>query len=145
MHKGVMCAPLIGRVSLEPYLKSGQIEQVVCGGENYGGARPCDFDWVRLLHEECAAEQIKFCFIETGSYFIKDGKGYHIPQKAVQSRVACNANVAVEGKPISFHLTDALGLEIPPQQRYVPHFRAHCACCGSKPICNGCSDCGKCK
>ena len=27
---------------------------------------------------------------------------------------------------------------------YVPHFRANCETCGSKLICNGCSDCGKC-
>lgn len=48
-HKGIMCAPFIGPVSIEKYLKSGQIEQVICGGENYDGARPCDFDWVKSL------------------------------------------------------------------------------------------------
>ena len=31
-HKGVMCAPLVGAVSLKPYLEEGFIEQVVCGG-----------------------------------------------------------------------------------------------------------------
>lgn len=60
-HKGVMCAPLIGRVDVERYLGLGGrssnvrgcgIEQVVCGGENYEGSRPCDFDWVRLLAAE---------------------------------------------------------------------------------------------
>ncbi len=54
-HKGIMCAPLIGRVDIETYLELGErggdgvrgcgIEQVICGGENYDGARPCDFDW----------------------------------------------------------------------------------------------------
>ena len=48
-HKGVMCAPFIGPVSLEKYLPDGQIEQVSCGGENYDGARPCHFDWVKTL------------------------------------------------------------------------------------------------
>ncbi len=43
-HKGIMCAPLIGPVTIKTYLETGQIEQVICGGENYGGARPCDFD-----------------------------------------------------------------------------------------------------
>lgn len=46
-HKGIMCAPFIGPVSLVQYLGSGQIEQVICGGENYDGASPCDFDWVK--------------------------------------------------------------------------------------------------
>lgn len=26
---------------------------VACGGENYGGARPCHYDWVLALHGEC--------------------------------------------------------------------------------------------
>ena len=40
-HKGVSCTPLIGPVSLGKYLDSGQIERVLCGGEIYGGRRPC--------------------------------------------------------------------------------------------------------
>ena len=40
-HKGIMCAPFIGPVSIRQYLTAGQIEQVICGGENYDGARPC--------------------------------------------------------------------------------------------------------
>ena len=42
-HKGIMCAPFIGPVSIRQYLSAGQIEQVICGGENYDGARPCNF------------------------------------------------------------------------------------------------------
>ena len=30
------------------------------------------------------------------------------------------------------------------EELYVPHFRTNCETCGSKLICNGCSDCGKC-
>ena len=52
-HKGVMCAPFIGPVSLGKYLKDGQIEQVLCDGENYGGTRPCHYEWVKNLHDEC--------------------------------------------------------------------------------------------
>lgn len=33
---------------------------------------------------------------------------------------------------------------IPQEELYVPHFRANCATCGSRLICNGCSNCGKC-
>jgi hypothetical protein len=36
-HKGIMCAPFIGSVRIDKYLVSGQIEQVICGGENYAG------------------------------------------------------------------------------------------------------------
>ena len=32
-----MTAPLIGPVDIGKYLAKGQIEQVICGGENYDG------------------------------------------------------------------------------------------------------------
>ena len=144
-HKGIMCAPFIGAVSIEKYLGSGQIEQVICGGENYDGARPCNFDWVKTLRRECETHNITFCFIETGTHFIKDGKSYHIPQKLVQSEMAFRSNMNFEGKPIRFKLTDPFGQPIPQEELYVPHYRKNCEKCGSKLICNGCSDCGRCK
>lgn len=144
-HKGVMCAPLIGAVNIERYLASGQIEQVICGGENYGGARPCNFDWVRALRRECEDHNITFCFIETGTNFIKDGKMYHIPNKQVQSEMAYKSQMSFAGKSISFNLTDQYGQPIPQDCLYKPHYRKNCEKCGSKLICNGCSDCGRCK
>lgn len=143
-HKGIMCAPFIGAVSIEKYLGDGQIEQVVCGGENYGGSRPCDFDWVRSLHDECVRHDVTFCFIETGTVFIKDGKRYHIPKKQIQSEMAYKSGMNYAGRPIKWTLTDRFGSVIPEEELYVPHYREGCKRCGSKPICNGCSDCGKC-
>lgn len=144
-HRGVMCAPFIGPVSLEPYLGAGLIEQVVCGGENYDGARPCDFDWVRSLRAECEAHSVTFCFIETGTVFIKDGRRYRLPNKTVQSEMAWKSGMSFPGKPIEWDLRDRFGLPIPPGDLYVPRFGPKCARCGSRPICNGCSDCGKCE
>jgi hypothetical protein len=143
-HKGIMCAPFIGPVSVEKYLAEGQIEQVICGGENYDGARPCDYEWVKRLQAECVACDITFCFIETGTNFIKDGKRYHMPDKQVQSEMAYRSKMNHAGKPIQWKLTNLLGLEIPKQELYVPHYRENCEKCGSKLICNGCSDCGRC-
>lgn len=85
-HKGVMCAPFIGAVRMERYLESRQIEQVICGGENYDGARPCRFEWVQELRRECEACGVTFCFIETGTCFIKDGKKYHIPKNRCRAK-----------------------------------------------------------
>ena len=34
---------------------------------------------------------------------------------------------------------------IPQEELYVPHYRKNCKKCGSKLICNGCADCGRCK
>jgi hypothetical protein len=140
-----MCAPLIGPVSIEKYLTEGQLEQVICGGENYDGARPCDFDWVKTLRRECVSYDVTFCFIETGTHFIKDGKHYHIPKKSVQSEMAYKSGVNYSGRPIKWKLTNPLGLEIPESELYVPHYRTNCEACGSRLICNGCSDCGRCQ
>lgn len=59
-HKGIMCAPFIGPVIVVQYLGSGQIEREICGGENYGGARPCDFDWGKNLRAGGVAHDITF-------------------------------------------------------------------------------------
>ena len=115
-----------------------------CGGENYDGARPCNFDWVKSLRQECVDANVTFCFIETGTVFIKDGKRYHLPSKQLQSRMAYKSGMNFQGRPIRFDLVDDWGYHIPQEDLYVPHFRTNCETCGSKLICNGCSDCGKC-
>lgn len=144
-HKGIMCAPFIGEISIEKYLASGQIEQVICGGENYAGARPCDYSWVKRLRNECEKHNITFCFIETGNRFIKDGKLYNIPKKRTQSEMAFKSGISFTGKPIKFKLTDRFGSVIPENELYKPRYRENCLKCGSRPICNGCSGCKKCE
>ena len=147
-HRGIMCTPFIGPVSVGEAapgcLGEGGIEQVVCGGENYGGARPCDFAWVQALRAECAASNTTFAFIETGTHFVKDGRHYRMPSKRLQSEMAHKSGMAFEGRPIVWDLRTPLGFEVPPGDLYVPHYRPSCATCGSRPICNGCSDCGAC-
>lgn len=143
-HKGIMCAPFIGPVTIKDYLKANQIEQVICGGENYNGARPCDFDWVKSLRQECVDANITFCFIETGTNFIKDGKTYYIESKSVQSQMAHKSGMNYIGKPIKFDLKDSWGYPISKECLYVPRYSNKCKSCGSRPICNGCSECTKC-
>ena len=144
-HKGIFCAPLIGGISIEKYLVRGGIEQVVCGGENYDGARPCSFDWVKRLRSECERHNVTFVFMETGTVFIKDGVRYRIPSKRLQSEQAFKSGVSFKGREISFELKDSFGLPIPKERLYTPKFGRHCSMCASRPICNGCSDCGKCE
>ena len=144
-HKGIMVAPFIGEVHIGHYLQGGQIEQVIAGGENYDGARPCDFAWVKALRDECQQYQVTFCFFETGTNFIKDGKLYRMPNKQLQSQMAFKSGVSFRGRPMQFKLTDALGWPIEEGDLYVPQYRPSCATCGGRMICNGCSNCGKCK
>lgn len=143
-HKGIMCAPFIGPVSIEKYLSTGQIEQVLCDGENYGGGRPCHYEWVKTLRDECEAHQVTFVFCGTGRRFIKDGKLYHIEGNSRQSEQAFRSGLSYLGKPIQFELYDDWGYPIPEEQLYTPYFGQRCQTCGMKMICNGCSRCGKC-
>lgn len=144
-HRGVMCAPLIGEVSLGRWLADGALDQVIAGGENYGGARPCNFDWIRRLRSECEAANTTFTFIETGSVFVKDGRTYRLRDKQLQSEQAFKSGMSFAGRPIVWHLRDSLGLEIPEADLYQPVYDGpQCDRCGSRPICNGCSHCGAC-
>lgn len=144
-HKGIMCAPFIGKISIKNYLQSGQIEQVICGGENYDGARPCSFEWVKLLRDECGQFNVTFNFTETGTKFIKNRKLYNLPSKRLQSEMAFKSGVNFQGKEIAFCLKDSYDMEIPEILLYKPQFCENCLNCASKPICNGCSNCGKCR
>lgn len=143
-HKGIMCAPFIGEVNVENYLASGQIEQVLCGGENYDGARPCNYDWVLSLSEQCSKHKVNFCFFETGNVFVKDGKTYLMHDKSVQSKMALKSGLSKEYSKIEYNLVDPFGFELNDLELYVPQYREKCAECGSRIICNGCSNCGAC-
>lgn len=80
-HKGIICEPLLEQINLSPYLESGQIEQVICGGESGEEARVCDFAWVLNLMNQCVAEEVPFYFKQTGAVFKKGEKMYHIERK----------------------------------------------------------------
>lgn len=142
-HKGFMAAPFIGPIKAERYLSSGEIEEVLCGGENYDGARPCHYEWVKDLSDQCGAHDVTFNFIETGTVFYKDGKRYQIPSKRVQSQQAFLSGLShYNGKPVfdlKFPDTPLFSPEV-----YHPRFRHHCSTCGYRMTCNGCSDCSNC-
>ena len=136
-HKGIMCAPFIGPVSIEKYLPEGQIEQVLCDGENYGGARPCHYEWVKSLHDECFRHNVTSVFCGTGRLFVKDGKVYKLESN--------RSGLSFQGKKMEFRLTDEWGYPLEEEQLYQPYFGERCQTCGMKIICNGCSQCEKCQ
>ncbi len=144
-HKGIYTAPLLGPIRLGAYLDRGEIEQVAAGGENYGGKRPCDYAWVKALRDECMEKNITFCFMETGTVFIKDGKEYHIPNKQMQNLQARKSGLSFQGRRPKFDLRDSEGRPIPEENRYVPKFIKKCESCSFQILCNGCSACGRCE
>jgi len=143
-HKGVYVAPMLSEVNLEKYLEDGQIMQVVCGGENYDGVRPLDFEWVKSLRNQCKKNHTSFYFVETGTTFIKDGRTYNLRGKGIQKKMAFKANMNYQGRKMHFKLTDPLGLEFSPEELYKPIFCENCMECSYRGLCNGCSQCGKC-
>ena len=142
-HQGFMAAPFIGEIDAAKYLVTGQIEEVLCGGENYDGARVCRYEWVESLAKQCIEHEVTFNFIETGTVFEKDGKTYRIPSKRVQSTQAYKSGLSKSfGKP-KFELKHPSGTLFEAEP-YTPFFREHCNTCGSRLTCNGCSNCGNC-
>lgn len=145
-HKGIMVAPFVGQVSIAKYLSRGFIEQVIAGGENYDGSRPLKYEWVKNLYDECVAANVRFAFIETGTYFEKDDKIYQIKSKFKQSQQAYKSGLQYRGREIKFNLQSRQGsLFTDETQIYKPYFREQCETCGSRLICNGCSNCGNCE
>jgi protein gp37 len=143
-HKGIMCAPFLEEIHIEKYLEKGIIEQVLCGGENYGGARICDFDWVKSLQQQCKETDTTFCFIETGTKFVKDKKLYHLQGKPLQSRMAYKSGMNYQGRKKEWILKDPLGFVLEKEDLYVPYFGKQCRMCASRMFCNGCARCAKC-
>lgn len=80
-HKAVLLEPMLERIQMEAYLKSGQIERVVCGGETGEDARVCDFAWVLDAMNQCVKYDVPFQFKQTGTFFKKGEKVYRIEEE----------------------------------------------------------------
>ena len=87
-HREVISEPLLEEIHVEPYLHTGKIGHVTCGGESGPGARPCDFRWVQELRRECIRCGVPFTFKQTGAVFIREGKTYHIERKDQMAQAA---------------------------------------------------------
>ncbi|MCQ2958664.1 MAG: phage Gp37/Gp68 family protein [Bacteroidales bacterium] len=79
-HKTLTIAPLLERIDISKYLDN-TIEEVSVGGESGVNARPCNYDWILDIRNQCIEKDIPFRFHQTGAYFIKDGKMYRIHRK----------------------------------------------------------------
>ena len=143
-HRGVMCAPLIGPVTMADYLASGKLDQVLCDGENYQNARVCSWAWVRALGEECRKANVTFVFCGTGSLFEKDGRLYHINSGRVRAEQAFKSGVSFQGRKTVFRLTDPLGLPLSPEDLAASEYIAPCEKCSFRVVCHGCGHCERC-
>jgi protein gp37 len=61
------CEPLIGRISIPPYLRAG-VGWVIAGGESGGKSRPSDPAWMRDLRDQCRDAGVPFLFKQWGNW-----------------------------------------------------------------------------
>ena len=79
-RRWVVCEPLLGAIDLRPYISGGEISEVSVGGESGEGARVCDFEWVKDMHEACRENNVRFHYHQTGALLKKNGRIYRIPR-----------------------------------------------------------------
>jgi len=146
-HKGINLAPMLTEIDITPALASGQIENVNLGGEGFGGDRPCHYEWIRRVSDDCTKYCVNFTVNAIGSHFVKDGRMYHINSQQEQGRQAYRSGLSrFFGTPQYklFHPVDGHLLE--EGELMLPRFNIYrCLECTSVPTCIGCTDCGSCK
>ena len=81
IHREIIHEPLLEKINIEPYLATGKIHMVTCGGESGKNARLCDYNWVMDIRRQCLKYKVPFNFKQTGAKFKKDGKIYNIDRK----------------------------------------------------------------
>ena len=96
-HKILAVAPLLGPIHLLPYLDN-TIEEVSVGGELGVNARPCHYEWVLDIRQQCIEKRVPFRFHQTGAYFVKDGRTYRIMRKYQLSQAhKAGIDVGIDG------------------------------------------------
>ena len=85
-HREIIHEPMLEEIQIRPYLETGKIEQVTCGGESGEGARLCRYEWVLSTRKQCMDCGVAFSFHQTGANFQKDGRIYRIPRSLQHSQ-----------------------------------------------------------
>ena len=62
------CEPLLSAIDLTPWLKRGQVDWVIAGGESGISARPTHPNWIRWLRDQCRSHAIPFHFKQWGHW-----------------------------------------------------------------------------
>ncbi len=91
----IICEPMLEEIHIESFLKTKLINKVICGGESGTKARPCNYNWILNMHQQCLQNHVSFYFKQTGANFIKNNKVYKIARKDQLSQ-ANKANINLE-------------------------------------------------
>ena len=94
-HKGIICAPFIGPVRIRQYLSAGQIEQVICGGEDgVLNREKYEADRVNLPQDTTETVIDGGCHAGFGSYGAQKGDGTPTISAEEQQRQTADALAA---------------------------------------------------
>ncbi len=146
-HKGMNLAPMLGPMDITPALASGQIEFVGLGGEGFGGRRPCRYEWVKRVSEDCHRYRVNLAFNATGAVFIKNGRTYHLDGQLLQSQQAYKSRLSCFFEKPEYRLYDPDDAHLLSDYELMQQvYNAdRCAMCSNLQTCIGCVDCGTCK
>ena len=103
-HRTIIAAPLLTALELRPYLDPDKIEELSVSGESGREARPCRYEWILSLRQQCMEARIAFQFHQTGAHFIKDGKVFRIPRReqiAQARKAGIDYKIASDDLPLS--------------------------------------------
>ena len=146
-HKGIMIAPMLGPVDITKGLVSGEIENVMLGGENYNSPRPCHLEWVQSVSAQCRQYRVNFCWFESGTNYWVAGKSHFVPSKQKQSIIAFCAGLNQRYYEPQYLLRDPVDNHLlEKNELYIKQYNLkHCLFCSNQLNCNGCSGCGNCQ
>jgi protein gp37 len=65
------CEPLVEQVTLMPWITTGQLAWVICGGYSGSEHRPMELAWARGLRDECVASGVAFFMKQLGTVYAK--------------------------------------------------------------------------
>ena len=69
--KFLSCEPLVEQITLAPWLTTGLLTWVICGGYSGSQNRPMDLAWARALQDESVASGVKFFMKQLGTVYAK--------------------------------------------------------------------------
>ena len=96
-NHSIVIEPMLESVNLQRYFKEypNKIKSVTVGGESGTYARPCNYDWVLDVRNQCIENNASFFYHQTGSVFIKDNKRYSISKRYIGEEQAHKAGIDI--------------------------------------------------
>lgn len=92
-HLSISASPLLECIDFSKWFYTLNIDTIYLSGERDFNPRPCNFEWVKNIKEQCVKAGVNFIFNKTGSMFICNGKTYRIKYKRDQESQAEKAGL----------------------------------------------------